>query len=112
MAAKDETTRRLAATVASNTYRAFPERAAERRKAAHVPVALRDEYESEVDPHGALTADVRRRRAVAAWRRDQAQRALDAHTAALRAGGNGPRGHDCVSLGACTCFDGDGGAAA
>lgn len=89
MAAKDETTRRLAAAVASNTYRAFPERAAARRQAADLPLALRERYEEEVDPHGALTPEVRRKRAAAAWRRDEAQRALDAHRAGAGDGGDG-----------------------
>lgn len=83
MAAKDETTRRLAAAVASNTYRAHPERVAAKRKAAALPLSVREKYEEEVDPHGLLTPDVRRKRAAAAWRRDEAQRALDEHRALL-----------------------------
>ena len=83
VAAKDEKTRRLAAAIASNTYRANPERRSARRSISNLPDAVRAQYENEVDPTGTLTSEVRHKRAAAAWRRDEAQRQLDEHRASL-----------------------------
>lgn len=82
MAAADETIRRLVAAVASNAYRAHPEKRAPQRPPS-CPEHLRGQYEDEVDPDGTLPTRARLLRANAAWRRDEAKRALDAHRAAL-----------------------------
>lgn len=74
MAAKDPEIRRLAARVAANSRHAavpYPHR-------PEVPARLRSRYEREVDRDGRLPEDVRRRRAVSAWRRDVAFKALRA----------------------------------
>ncbi len=82
MAARDAETRRLAATVASNTYRADPEgrRRVDRadRMLDEVPSELQERYASEVDPESALDPRERAKRARAAYRRDQALDALAA----------------------------------
>jgi hypothetical protein len=68
MAAKDPTIRRLAARVASNSRHAavpYPHR-------PKVPALLRAGYEREVDPSATLPPEVRRKRALSAWRRDVA----------------------------------------
>lgn len=78
MASNDSTVRRLAATVASNTYRAFPDRP-RRRAAGVVPDHLREAYSHEVDPNRQLDEVERLKRASAAWRRDVALHLLDLH---------------------------------
>ena len=83
MAAKDPTARRLAATIASNAYRANPDRRSARRREFAVPADVVPRYEAEVDPTHSLAAAERAKRIAAAFRRDQAKRMLDAHNAGL-----------------------------
>lgn len=82
MASPDETVRKLAATIASNAYRANPTRS--RTRPASLPADLVERYVREVDPTGSLPPRERLSRATAAWRRDLALLALEVY----KAGGN------------------------
>lgn len=85
MASQDQYVRRLAATIAANTRIAHPDRP--RRSSGSVPERLRPRYEREVDPAGSLSQHERRKRANAAWRRDEALRQLAEHHASTAVGG-------------------------
>lgn len=89
MAAADKIVRRLAATVASNSYRAHPDAGSARRRPTAVPAELVDGYVAEVDPHGLLDDRERMKRVRAAYRRDVARRELDAVHSALDAAQDG-----------------------
>ncbi|HVX69987.1 MAG TPA: hypothetical protein VHA79_09880 [Mycobacteriales bacterium] len=78
MAAADQVRRRLAATIASNSYRAHPEMRSDRRRETEVPEALLDAYVAEVDPRRRLDPSERMQRVRAAYRRDVAKRQLEA----------------------------------
>ena len=81
MAAHDAVVRRLAATVASNAYRAGPGRRRVRRPG--LPEDLASHYLSEVDPSCVLDGRERQSRATAAWRRDVALQALAEYKATV-----------------------------
>jgi hypothetical protein len=83
VAATDQIMRRLAATVASNSYRAHPETRTSPRSAPKVPSALVADYLAEVDPTGVLDRAEQAKRVTAAYRRDLARRELDRRRAFL-----------------------------
>jgi hypothetical protein len=86
VASQDKVVRRLAATIAVNTRIAQPDRPV--RSSGTVPLHLAEHYEREVDPERSLSQHERRKRASAAWRRDEALRLL----AEYRNGGSGSGG--------------------
>jgi hypothetical protein len=61
-----------------------------------VPKHLRDRYETQVDPSGALDLDERQKRAYRAWKRDESLRAARARKQELKAllGSGRPVGDD------------------
>jgi hypothetical protein len=96
VAAADEVVRQLAATVASNEFRAHPDRPSPRRIQVEVPGRLVCLYAAEVDPRGVLVAAERAKRIRAAYRRDMALRALEERRTQLAGAGGGHDDRDAA----------------